>query len=76
MDENGNVNANGFPITIGQGTDSGDLNSDGKVDITDVQVCVNHVLGVQDWGTNADVNSDGAVNVLDVQAIVNIILGG
>ncbi|MFH1129077.1 MAG: putative Ig domain-containing protein [Candidatus Omnitrophota bacterium] len=58
------------------GTQKGDLTADNQVNIQDIQACVNHILGAQDWGAAADVNSDGAVNVLDVQAIVNIVLGG
>ena len=53
----------------------GDLNNDGLVNIQDLQACVNHILGTQDWGDAADVNCDGAVNILDVQEIANIILG-
>jgi hypothetical protein len=54
---------------------SGDVNSDGKVDVTDVQACVNYILGMQNYGAAAVVNKDGKVDVTDVQAIVNIILG-
>ena len=54
----------------------GDLNNDGQVNIQDIQACVNHILGRQDWGSAADVNDDDTVNVLDVQEIVNIILAG
>ncbi|MFZ2603844.1 MAG: dockerin type I domain-containing protein, partial [Candidatus Omnitrophota bacterium] len=57
-------------------SNKGDLTADNQVNIQDIQACVNHILGAQDWGAAADVNSDGAVNVLDVQAIVNIVLGG
>lgn len=53
---------------------SGDLNNDGQVDIHDLQACVNHILGTQDWGDKADVNDDGSVDILDVQGIVKIIL--
>ena len=54
----------------------GDVTGDGFINILDLQACVNHILGTQDWGeAAADVNCDGTVNVLDVQAIVNIILG-
>ncbi len=49
----------------------GDVNRDGSVTVLDVQACVGHILGVQDWGAAADVNEDGAVNVLDVQWIIN-----
>jgi len=52
----------------------GDINKDGKVNIQDVQCCVNHIKGTQDWGSNADVNGDGRVDEADVQEIVNIIL--
>ena len=54
---------------------AGDLNSDGVINIQDVQACVNHILGVQ-LNDNADVNQDGKVDVVDVQSIVNTILGG
>jgi hypothetical protein len=53
----------------------GDVNGDTRVDSLDVQACVNHILGTQDWAGKADVNKDSAINALDVQAIVNIILG-
>lgn len=51
-----------------------DLNSDGKTDILDLQSCINHILGLQDWGAKADVNGDGSVDVLDVQEVVNVVL--
>ena len=53
----------------------GDIDGDGLINILDLQACVNHILGTQDWGSAADVNNDTAVNILDIQEIVNIILG-
>jgi len=56
-----------------------DINQDGRVNVLDVQLCVNVFLGTQtDPGivARADINGDGAVNVLDVQAIVNAYLRG
>ena len=56
-----------------------DINQDGRVDVLDVQLCVNVFLGSQsdpDIVARADVNHDGSVNVLDVQAIVNAYLHG
>ncbi len=56
----------------------GDLNTDGAVNILDVQLCVNVVLGAETDPAimaRADVNDDRSVNILDVQNIVNIILG-
>lgn len=56
-----------------------DLNQDGRVDVLDVQLCVNVFLGVETEDALvalADVNEDGQVDVLDVQAIVNTYLQG
>ena len=56
-----------------------DLNQDGRVNVLDVQLCVNVFLGVEtdpEVVARADVNDDGAVNVLDVQRIVNVFLTG
>jgi hypothetical protein len=53
----------------------GDVNGDGQVNFQDIQACLNHVLGFQDWGEAADVNEDGHVNALDVQTIINIFSG-
>ena len=57
----------------------GDISLDGLVNVIDIQLCVNVILGSEtDPGVvvRADVTQDGSVNVLDVQAIVNIILAG
>lgn len=54
----------------------GDVNADGKVNVSDVTALINMILGVipKDEAT-ADVNSDGKINVSDVTALINIILG-
>lgn len=74
VDADGNP-SDGYPVTFASGP-SGDITGDSLVNIQDIQACVNHILGTQDWGGAADVNNDNAVNVLDVQEIVNIILSG
>ena len=55
----------------------GDINGDGKVDVTDVNVVVNIILGKdsKDNYPNADTDGNGTVDVTDVNAVVNIILG-
>jgi hypothetical protein len=61
------------------GSDLGDINQDGRVNVLDIQVCVNVFLGSEtDPGivARADVNGDGVANALDVQAIVNAFLRG
>ena len=64
----------GPDYVIGDPPMTGDVNGDEEVNHQDVDACVNHILGIQDWGEAADVNEDGNVNVLDVQEIVGIIL--
>jgi hypothetical protein len=57
----------------------GDVSLDGFVNIIDVQLCVNVILGSETESgivMRSDVTGDGSVNVLDAQAIVNIILAG
>lgn len=55
----------------------GDVNDDGMVNVTDVMMVVNEILGngnpafIQQRG---DLNRDGQINVSDVMGIVNIIL--
>ena len=56
-----------------------DLVHDGRVDVLDVQLCVNVFLGTEtDPGIfgRSGVNGDSAVDVLDVQLVVNEFLGG
>ena len=56
----------------------GDVNNDGKVDVTDVNIVVNIILGkdsADNYDGRANVNGVGGVDVSDVNAIVNIILG-
>ncbi|MBO4814416.1 MAG: hypothetical protein J5523_05610 [Muribaculaceae bacterium] len=57
-------------------TTTGDVNGDGKVNVSDVTTLVNMILDVipKDM-TRADLNGDGKVNVSDVTALINIILG-
>ena len=55
----------------------GDVNHDGEVNITDVTLTVNKVLGNEAtdfYIRNADINEDNMLNITDVTHIVNIIL--
>ena len=55
---------------------NGDVNGDGKVNVSDVTTLINMILGVTPMNQSvADVNGDGKVNVSDVTALINIILG-
>ena len=54
----------------------GDVNGDGKVNVSDVSALINMIMGITPMNqTLADVNGDGKVNVSDVSALINIILG-
>ncbi len=53
----------------------GDVNGDGRVNVSDVSVLINMILGIVPTDQAlADVNGDGRVNVSDVTALVNLIL--
>jgi predicted lipoprotein with Yx(FWY)xxD motif len=55
---------------------TGDVNGDGKVNVSDVTALINMILGIVSTDKSAaDVNGDGVVNVSDVTALINIILG-
>ncbi len=55
---------------------SGDVNGDGRVNVSDVSALINMILGLEPMDQAlADVNGDGRVNVSDVSALINIILG-
>ena len=56
----------------------GDANCDGAVDISDVVLAVNHILGngVVKSEANADINKDESIDISDIVGIVNIILNG
>lgn len=64
------------PTVVVQYGPTGDVNGDGTVNISDVTLLVNIILGnATDPYGNADVNGDGTVNISDVTLLVNIILG-
>jgi len=52
----------------------GDLNGDLQVNVVDIQLMVNTILGVATT-VGADMNKDGQVNVVDLQLLINKVLG-
>ena len=58
--------------------DFGDLNIDGTINILDVVLTVNAILGYLDLtyeqAQNADMNLDGVVDVLDLLMLVDVVL--
>ena len=56
----------------------GDVNKDGIINITDVVLTVNYIIGQTPsdfYEENADVNRDGSITVTDVTYILNLMLG-
>ncbi len=62
-------------VITGYGSDklAGDINGDGVVDITDVNVEINGVL-YGDTSSTYDVNGDGIVDITDVNEAINLVL--
>ncbi|MBQ1758559.1 MAG: dockerin type I repeat-containing protein, partial [Prevotella sp.] len=55
----------------------GDVNGSGHIDVTDVVMEVNYILGEEPESfvfKNADMNGDKTINISDVMEIINIIL--
>ena len=74
-------NANPINLTIGDCIDIdfsnsllGDLNVDGNVNVQDIVILVNMVLGISEQSPNADLNNDDLINVLDVVILIGMIL--
>ena len=66
-------------VTLFENTSSikGDVNMDGEVNVNDVTVLINYILGKNPSpfdSVAADVNEDTAINVNDVTALINLIL--
>jgi hypothetical protein len=54
---------------------SGDVNGDEIINVLDIILTVNIILGLDDYNSTADVNGDEIINVLDIVSLINIILG-
>ena len=52
----------------------GDLNGDGLINVSDIIITINIILGIQEINLSADMNADGFVDVTDVILLVNLII--
>ena len=52
---------------------TGDVNQDGKVDISDIVAVINTIAGDTTYKSTADVNNDKNIDISDIVAIINII---
>ena len=53
----------------------GDVNADGALNILDIVIIANIILGSEEIIPEADVNQDGELNILDIVTLANMILG-
>lgn len=66
----GNIDSPDIPTVFG------DLNDDGIVDVTDVSIIIDMVLGKTEKDLEkADLTSDGDIDVSDVSLLIDIVLG-
>lgn len=75
--DNMTLTVKGFPADVMPG----DVNNDGMVDVTDINIVIAVMLGdtgnlQEDWIARADVNGDTFVDVSDINALINHMLGG
>ena len=64
-----------FALAFSATAATGDVNSDGEVNISDVNALIDMILS-EDSDAAGDVNCDGEINISDVNALIDIILGG
>ena len=53
----------------------GDVNDDGDVNVNDVTLLINMILGIVEMTEAGDVNASGNIDVNDVTLLINMILG-
>jgi len=84
IDKNGNVNQNGYPITIGQSPAAtrADVDNNSTINTTDALLTLRNSLGLDmsltNWftsSTTGDVNCDNASNSVDAMLILRYSLG-
>jgi len=54
---------------------AGDLNGDGKLDLADVRLLIQMLIGQIPKTPEADLTGDGAVTLADVQALIRLLVG-
>ena len=64
-----------YKMTLANETIKGNLNGDGQVDVSDVSIAIDIVLGKANYDALADLDGNGSVDVTDVSMIIDIVLG-
>jgi len=53
----------------------GDFNEDKAVDVSDLSMIINQILGKCDYGKRCDMNGDRVIDINDASALINLMLG-
>lgn len=69
------INDNQTTEAAGTYTLFADVNSDGSITASDIQLVIDAALGIEPIVPDADINGDGATNAVDVQLVINAALG-
>ena len=64
-----------FKILVFNDGLSGDANYDGQLNVQDVVIIINMILGSTESDFIADMNNDGGINIQDVVLLLNLIIG-
>ena len=77
IDVNGSESefSNEISQVIGSSGPDCDLNGDGSVNVLDLQLMANAILGLSPALASYDLNGNGVVNVMDLQFLANVVLG-
>ena len=78
-DSNGKLANSSFVVTVTKVSKPGDVNMDGRVNITDVTKLIEVLLGsvLADYDpAAADLDRDGKISVSDVTALIDLLLSG
>ncbi|MBO7609660.1 MAG: C10 family peptidase [Muribaculaceae bacterium] len=70
-------NSKSVTLLNGPALELGDLDGNGEVDVTDVNILINIILGkdqAENYGNRVYVTNDEDIDVTDVNAVINIIL--
>lgn len=63
-------------LTMVERAETGDINADGTIDISDINILVNMMLSRQEADIDiADIDLNGTIDIADVNALINIMLG-
>jgi len=63
-----------FKILVFDDAMLGDANYDGQLNVLDVVIIVNMILGSETSDLVADINQDGGINIQDIVLLINLIL--